>query len=124
MKILNATLAVLFLVFTIVQINDPDPYYWMFIYISMTGFSLLAFSDRFFPKIMLLFVGGYLHAMFQLRYGIKDWLVSEDLSLLFEEFAKMQYPYIEESREFLGLTICLMALGIFYFQYWKSIKKA
>ena len=73
---------------------------------------------------MLLFVGGYLHAMFQLRYGIKDWLLSEDLSLLFEEFAKMQYPYIEESREFLGLAICLLALGIFYLQYWKSLKKA
>jgi len=29
MKILNAILAILFIVFAIVQLNDPDPWIWV-----------------------------------------------------------------------------------------------
>jgi hypothetical protein len=35
--------------------------------------------------------------------------------MLFDDIAKMQYPYIEESREFLGLVICILVLVMHLF---------
>ncbi len=42
--------------------------------------------------------------------GAMEWFQSPDRSLLFDDLAKMQYPYIEESREFLGLIISIVVI--------------
>ena len=42
-----------------------------------------------------------------------EWLQSPDRSLLFDDLAKMQNLYIEETREFLGLIICI-AVAVFH----------
>jgi len=52
------------------------------------------------------------------------WLSSPDRSLLFDEFAKMQFPYIEESREFLGLLICMTVVAVCWVRSSKGSKKA
>jgi hypothetical protein len=41
-----------------------------------------------------------------------EWWAQDDKSVLFDDIAKMQHPYIEESREFLGLMICCLVLLI------------
>lgn len=116
MRIANALLAVIFFVFAFVQINDPDPLYWMLIYGVMIGFSVLAFTGRFYPRTMLLIIGAYGFAAFHLSPAFMEWINSDDRALLFDDFAKMQFPYIEETREFVGLLICLSALIFFYVQ--------
>jgi len=55
---------------------------------------------------------GYLIYCAFLFPSILTWLRSDDKAMLLDELAKMQFPYIEESREFLGLVICLVVLGI------------
>ena len=52
----------------------------------------------------------YLVYMIILFPGALEWYQSSDRSLLFDDIAKMQYPFIEESREFLGLLICEVVL--------------
>jgi hypothetical protein len=46
--------------------------------------------------------------------GALEWFQSPDKALLFDDLAKMQNLYIEETREFLGLMICVAVL-VFHF---------
>lgn len=114
MKILKIFFAVLFLTFVVVQFNDPDPLMWIIVYGAMVVISVMAFFRRYPLGVMTAMAAGYL-IMTVLHFdGFTDWLASPDRRLLFDDLAKMQYPYIEEAREFLGLLICVAVL-IFYF---------
>jgi len=113
MKVINFILALLFLLFAAVQINDPDPILWIVIYGNLAVLSILAmFKMRFVYWIMATILIYLIYAAF-LFNGAWQWFQSPDRSLLFDDLAKMQYPYIEETREFLGLAICIAA-GIFH----------
>ncbi|MGC1244436.1 MAG: transmembrane 220 family protein [Chryseosolibacter sp.] len=110
MKILNLLFAILFIVFAFVQINDPDPVVWILIYGAMAVTCILAaFRQYYYPLLigLLVIYAAYSFVFFP---GVVEWLHSADKSLLFDDIAKMQYPYIEESREFLGLSICMFVL--------------
>jgi hypothetical protein len=113
MRILNFTLAVMFLIFAFVQVNDPDPAIWILIYGAMAVISIMAIFE-FYPKrviIGLLIV--YTLYSFVYLPGVLEWLRQDNKALLFDDLAKMQFPYIEEAREFLGLFICVAVL-LFY----------
>lgn len=110
MKILNLFLAVMFVLFAFVQINDPDPVLWILIYGLMAVACVLAAFKYYFPKILFVVLLVYVGYSFVYYAGVTEWLRSDDKSMLFDNIAKMQYPYIEESREFLGLFICMLVL--------------
>ncbi|MBX2893906.1 MAG: transmembrane 220 family protein [Cyclobacteriaceae bacterium] len=109
-KIINIVLAFLFLSFVIVQFNDPDPLLWITIYGNMAV--LCAWSAFRTPNkywVLLAAIGYFAYALF-LFPGAIEWFKSPDRSLLFDDLAKMQYPYIEETRECLGLLVCVLVL--------------
>ncbi|HEY5823446.1 MAG TPA: transmembrane 220 family protein [Cyclobacteriaceae bacterium] len=108
-------LSLMFLAFAFVQINDPDPLLWILIYLAMAILCALAAYNKYYQKVMFALVAGYLVYMFILFPGALEWYQSSDRSLLFDDIAKMQYYYIEESREFLGLLICEIVLGVYIF---------
>lgn len=110
MKILNLVLAIMFLVFAFVQINDPDPALWILIYGVMAVACVLAAFDRYYPIPMAILIAAYTGYSFVSLPGVLEWLRSDNKAMLFDDIAKMQYPYIEESREFLGLLICVLIL--------------
>ena len=110
MKILNLILAVMFIVFAFVQINDPDPVVWILIYGTMAVACVLAAFDQYYPKVLLGLLIVYAAYSIVFFSGVTEWLRSENKSMLFDDIAKMQYPYIEQSREFLGLVICMLVL--------------
>jgi hypothetical protein len=113
MKIVNFVLAVMFLAFAFVQVNDPDPIHWILIYGAMAVVSIMA-AYEFYPiKFLiglLVIYAGYSIVFIQ---GLREWLAQEDKSALFSEIAKMEHLYIEESREFLGLLICMIVLAFY-----------
>ena len=113
MRILNSFLALMFMAFAFVQVNDPDPILWILIYGAMAVVSVMAIFEYYIPRLMWSIGLGYMAYAVILFPGMMDWYNSSDRSLLFDDIAKMQYPYIEEAREFLGLMICISAL-IFY----------
>ncbi len=110
MKAVNLILAVLFVVFAFVQINDPDPVIWILIYGAMAVSCVLAAFGYYYPKIMIAILIIYLIYSATFFSGILVWLKQDDKAMLFDNIAKMEHPYIEESREFLGLFICISVL--------------
>lgn len=113
MRILNSFLALMFLVFAFLQVNDPDPILWILIYGAMAATSVMAIFEYYIPALMYALFFGYVVYLIILFPGAMDWFNSQDRSLLFDDIAKMQYYYIEEAREFLGLLICEAVL-VFY----------
>ncbi len=120
MKIVNSLLSLMFMVFAFVQVNDPDPILWILIYGAMAAVSVMAIFEFYIPKLMWGLAVGYLIYIIILFPGLVEWFNSEDRSLLFDDIAKMQFPYIEESREFLGLVICLLVLALYHFRAHRS----
>lgn len=109
MKIINFILALMFLLFAFVQINDPDPILWILIYGNMAVLCVLAmFKMRFVYWLGATIVLYSIYAALLVN-SAWEWLQSPDRSLLFDDIAKMQNLYIEETREFLGLIICITA---------------
>lgn len=104
----------MFLIFAFVQINDPDPLLWIVIYGAMAVVSVMAFFKKYSKALMIGLAVGYCTYAALLFPSAITWLKSDDQALLFDDIAKMQFPYIEETREFLGLVICILGL-IFYY---------
>ncbi|MCC6726866.1 MAG: transmembrane 220 family protein [Saprospiraceae bacterium] len=118
MKIANWVLAAMFALFAAVQYNDPDPWRWALMY-GFVAF-VCAFSAVGKRNLYVLWAG--------LGIGL-GWAI-----LLVPEFInwmkmgspniagqmKAETPYIEFTREFLGLVLCLLALG---WQVWLSKRK-
>src|SRR5690606_17400845 len=101
MKVLNLILAALFIGFAFVQINDPDPVLWILIYGLMAVACVLAAFGYYYIRIRIgLLVALAAYSLFFLS-DVAKWLRSPDKAMLFDDIAKMQYPYIEETREFL-----------------------
>lgn len=112
MKIVNLLLAVLFLVFAFLQINDPDPAIWIMIYGVTAVMCVLAAFGYYYPKVLIVILVVYVAYSVVYWPSILRWLKADNKSMLFDNIAKMQNLYIEESREFLGLVICITVLVI------------
>jgi Transmembrane family 220, helix len=110
MKVVNLLLAVLFVVFAFLQINDPDPALWILIYGVMAVTCILAAFGYYYPKVLIGIL--IVYAVYSLTYwsSIFKWLKADNKAMLFDDVAKMENLYIEESREFLGLFICMLIL--------------
>jgi hypothetical protein len=112
MKAVNLLLALMFVAFAIVQFNDPDPVVWILVYGSMAVICTLA-AFRYYPRtVMIALLGCYVIYSLFFYQGVIEWWAQDDKSILFDDIAKMQHPYVEESREFLGLMICIIVLII------------
>jgi hypothetical protein len=122
MKIFNGVFAFLFLGFAALQYNDPDPLVWISIYMAMVIVCLLAIRNRNYKVVTMALAVIYISYAAILSPALLTWWQSEDRGLLFDDLAKMQFPYIEETREFLGLMICLAVLAINHFVSAKKIK--
>lgn len=98
----------LFLLFAIVQWNDPDPLIWMIFYGVMSLiYILLALGKRFaFYLSVLMLITCIINMGFILPEIIK-WIKDGMPSIV--QSMKATIPSIEYTREFLGLLLCLIA---------------
>ena len=110
MRVVNFVLAVIFLVFAFLQINDPDPLIWILIYGAMAVVCVMAIFSYYPLRFMILLLVVYMGYSFFYIDGVSEWLKQENKAALFDNVAKMEHLYIEESREFLGLMICIGVL--------------
>ena len=110
-KIKNLILFVLFVIFAVLQLNDPDGKLWFSIYFIV---SLICLYNTFKPvpkSILILSIIALMsYSVFHFSLFI-DYLNTENKK---EIFGEMVYdkPYLEGTREFIGLL--LAALGIMY----------
>lgn len=116
LKTTNFILSALFLCFAIVQLNDADGTHWFFIYF---GVAALCLANNFtsIPKVIfqISIAGLVLYAAFHFSLFI-EYLQTENKGEIFGEMIYYK-PYLEGSREFLGLL--LAGLAVFY-QFRKS----
>ncbi len=106
----------LFLVFgafAYVQINDPDPLLWVIGYGVVAAVCLARVFNYSWKYINLsIHIIIVITSLFFIE-GVWEWLMTDDKS---EIFGEMVYDkrYIEETREFLGLSLAAITM---YFQY-------
>lgn len=108
-KIINSILFLTFALFAVIQLNDPDPILWFLIY----GIVACTFLYAIFKKVPNLFIWGailglLIYAGVHFSYFM-DWLQIENKKELFGEMV-YEKPYLEGTREFLGLLIAAVAL--------------
>ena len=117
MKVFNIFFCLIFIVFAGLQYNDPDPYVWVPIYMYTSVLCWLAARKRYYPKYYLLGIAVYaLYAVYKVfdTNGLVDWIKLHHAANIAETM-KAEQPWIEESREFFGLIILIVVLGINYF---------
>ena len=116
-KSVNIIFALLFLTAAILQYNDPDPYIWIPIYLYAAICCALAARKRFYPRayvIGIVIYSLYAAYLFFATDGVLEWIQlhqSENIA----ETMKATKPWIEQSREFFGLIILILALLLNYY---------
>lgn len=122
MKAVNLTLTLIFLIFALLQYNDPDPYIWVPIYLLAALICWQA-SKRKYPgflyiigMMICLSYGAYL---FFDKNGVLSWANDHAAESLVNSMKAVK-PWIEESREFGGLLIVFIALLINYIIFQKT----
>lgn len=95
--------------FAVIQLNDPDPVLWFSIYAFIAVLALVSnylTIPRWFLWVVLLLLLVYSIPYFP--YLI-DWLQTENKDELFGEMV-YDKPYLEGTREFLGLIISALVV--------------
>ena len=118
MKIFNIVLTIIFILFALVQYNDPDPYIWTPIYLFcawVTGYAAIGKYNK-----TAILIGSLPIVTYMLSYipDFIDWFKMGMPSIV--ETMKADKPYVELTREFGGLVICVAALVFEYFQAKKA----
>jgi hypothetical protein len=114
MKIFNILFCILFLISAALQYNDPDPYLWIPIYLYGAICCWLAARNQFFPKAYLfgiLIFTGYAFYLFFTEDGVLDWIEEHHAENIAGSM-KASTPWIEDTREFFGLVILILVLGL------------
>lgn len=120
MRVFNFLLALMFLVFAFLQVNDPDPVIWILLYGAMAVVCVMAIFESYNRKLLVALMMLYSVYCYFLWPGVSEWLQQEDRSVLFDDVMKMDYPYIEESREFLGLVISMVVVLFYLVRSYRS----
>ncbi len=108
MKWVKLLVALAFVAFAAVQLNDPDPWRWVALYGAIAVlWAMAAFEYYFLPAIYFLLAVS-LAWMLSLLPDFFAWLQGGAESIV--ESMKAEKPHIELTREFLGLTIVIIAL--------------
>ena len=114
-RLVNIILALLFFVFAAVQYNDADGVLWVFVYGIVAVISLLGvfkeYNRAMLLAMMILYFGGFLY----LLPSVFEWLTEHELSELTESM-KTDKPFIEKSRESLGLLLCFLTIWYHYYE--------
>lgn len=114
MKIFNLILAVLFLLFAFVQLNDPDPWLWFALYAFVALVSALA-AFNIYRKWAI--VGGMVVVVVWMATLLPDFIAWIQLGMpTITGQMKATEPHIELTREFLGLFIAGTALVWHFFR--------
>lgn len=115
MKITNGILAILFLIFALLQLNDPDPWLWVVIYGAVAVACGATALGRCAPKVIL---GGILLTILGIGWYLPDfinWLENGMNSITTS--MKADTPHVELVRECLGLVLVLVTL---IWLYWSG----
>lgn len=119
MRIFNYIFVAIFLLFAALQYNDPDPYIWIPIYGYAALLCWWATKNKFYPSAYIIGISVYLLYAIYLVFtkdGVMDWAKEHHAESLVQTM-KADKPWIEDTREFGGLLILIIVLGVNYFYF-------
>ena len=112
MKYLNILFVILFVVSAALQYNDPDPYLWIPIYLYGALLCFLAIKRKYNQWMYLTglaFYACYAVYLFFDKTGVLNWAQEHNAENIAQSM-KATKPWIEETREFFGLMLLILAL--------------
>ena len=108
-KLINILFFVLFTWSALIQLNDPDPYHWFAIYLIVALIPVISMFKQPSKLILrIIIIALLLYSFYHFSYFM-DWIQIEDKNEIFGEMV-YEKPYLEGTREFLGLLICALSL--------------
>jgi hypothetical protein len=109
-KLLHSFVALMFMAMAYVQLNDPDPIFWVAAYMSVSLVPLSRLLNYQLISVFYIALGMCLAGLLISAPGFINYLSSQDYASIGGSMAEDK-PYIEAAREFLGMligVICLM----------------
>jgi Transmembrane family 220, helix len=114
MKIVNIILSILFIIFAVLQYNDPDPFTWIPIYLFAAFLCWRASQGIHHRSLYIIAISIYMiyaiYLVFE-KNGVISW-ASEHAAESLVTSMKAEKPWIEETREFGGLLILIIAMAM------------
>ena len=113
-KIFNLVFAVLFLICAGLQWNDPDPYFWIPLYLLSALSCAYAFKDVNAKRLNIFNIAvysTYAIYLFVTKDGVISWATDHNFDSLTHSMLASA-PWIENTREFGGLFIMLVVCAI------------
>jgi len=112
MKIIHLIVSILFVIFGLVQYNDPDFFIWIPIYLVVAFVAFAEYRKMWFPVITLVVV--IMLGIWVVTYipSFIDWIKDGTPSIT--SSMKAETPYVELVREFGGLLISFLTTLIYY----------
>lgn len=110
-KTIHYIIAVIFVLFAALQYNDPDPLLWMLIYgvVSLIAVLKVFFHQVNFGPLILTVMLILLFYTFTFMPSVMDFFDSQNKGDLVGKM-KAEDPWIEGTREFIGLLIAVACL--------------
>jgi len=125
-KIVHGFIAICFLAFAFLQLNDPDPFIWVLTYCCVAILAILEIfniSTKLYSRVLYLAL-----FIFWLTYvpDFIEWARGGFISITGSMEANT--PLVENIREFGGLTIAIIAVQYYFFTsfdgpIWKRRRK-
>lgn len=110
MRYIALLFGLIFLLFAYWQFNDPDPVWWVTVYLVSAYCSYLAFQEKYnlelFGVLAVLYLAGTVNAWLQMTAWEGFFTEGEGLS--------MKTMNQELARESAGLGICAVAMVLFW----------
>lgn len=118
MKIVHGIIALIFVWFAYVQINDPDPIGWVLIYFGVTVSIIMYLLEK---NVHIVPLSGAIVCVIGMLLLIPDFLDWVQMGApTITGSMKAESPHVEYTREFFGFIIA----GITYFVYFKLMLKS
>ncbi len=118
MRYTSLLFMLIFLLFAYLQLNDPDPIWWVTVYLVPAYVSYKAFRNEYsfeMLRVLIVLYGSY---------AITSWLAMSSFDGFFTEGAgiEMKTPNQELAREATGLAICIGVYLIYSICYFLNKK--
>lgn len=113
-KLVDGFLLIVFLAFTVLQLNDPDSVYWVAIYGFIVVIVLLAMLGKQ-PQVVL--KGALIVYFLLLIYyspALYSWIFRHHAANIAQSMST-EKMYIEEAREFFGVLLCFIIIVFEYY---------
>lgn len=107
-------MALLFILFAALQLNDPDPLLWISLYVYASYLCINRFRGKYQPRgyaLAIMVYTIYAAYLFFDKNGVLSWINDHQAENLVTSM-KAEKPWIEESREFGGLLILIITMTI------------